>query len=53
MVLKDDLDKFHKIIESNLSSMNKYINDTYATVWHDNNPSIYFVSEGKNSEIYY
>ena len=39
MVLKDDLDKFHKIIESNLRSMNK---DIYATVWYDNDPSIYF-----------
>lgn len=53
MVLKDDLDKFHKIIEFNLRSMNKDINDTYATVWYDNDPSIYFVSEGKNGEIYY
>ena len=53
MVLKDDLDKFHEIIEFNLRSMNKDINDTYATVWYDNDPSIYFVSEGKNSEIYY
>lgn len=53
MVLKDDLDKFHKIIESNLRSINKDINDTYATVWYDNDPSIYFVSEGKNGEIYY
>lgn len=53
MVLKDDLDKFHKIIEFNLRSMNKDINDAYATVWYDNDPSIYFVSEGKNSEIYY
>lgn len=50
MVLKDDLDKFHKIIESNLRSMNK---DIYATVWYDNDPSIYFASEGKNGEIYY
>ena len=53
MVLKDDLDKFHEIIESNLRSMNNDINDTYATVWYDNDPSIYFVSEGKNGEIYY
>lgn len=53
MVLKDDLDKFHEIIESNLRSMNNDINDTYATGWYDNDPSIYFASEGKNGEIYY
>ena len=53
MVLKDDLDNFHKIIEFNLRSMNKDASDTYSTVWYDNDPSIYFVSEGKNSEIYY
>ena len=41
MVLKDDLDKFHKIIEFNLKSMNS---DTYDTVWYDNDPCIYFVS---------
>ncbi len=52
MVLKDDLEKFHKIIEFNLRSMNKDTNDTYAA-WYDNDPSIYFVSEGKNGEIYY
>ena len=53
MVLKDDLDKFHEIIEFNLRSMNNDINDTYTTVCHDNDPSIYFESEGKNGEIYY
>lgn len=50
MVLKDDLDKFHEIVEFNLRSVN---NDIYTTVWHDNDPSIYFASEGKNGEIYY
>lgn len=53
MVLKDDLDKFHKIIEFNLRSMNNDTYDMYATILYDNKPSIYFVSEGKNGEIYY
>ena len=52
MVLKDDLDKFYKIIEFNLRSMNKDTNDKYVALY-DNDPSIYFVSEGKNGEIYY
>ena len=52
MVLKDDLDKLYKIIEFNLRSMNKDTNDKYVALY-DNDPSIYFVSEGKNGEIYY
>ena len=44
-VLKNDLDKFHKIIEFNLKSMNNDVKDNYATVWYDNDPSIYFESE--------
>ena len=50
MVLKEDLDKFHEIIEFNLKNM-KY-NET-TSIWYDEDPSIYFVSEGKNNEIYY
>lgn len=53
MVLKDDLDKFHKIIEFNLKSIDNDTNDIYVTICYDNDPSIYFASEGKNGEIYY
>lgn len=53
MVLKEDLDKFQEIIEYNLKCMNSGAKDIYTTVWGDDEPSIYFASEGKNGEIYY
>ena len=51
MVLLEDLKSFHSAIERNLEDTK--VNDMYATVWHDDEPSIYFASEGKNGEIYY
>lgn len=53
MVLVDDLKQFHDIIERNLEKMNSLTLDIYATVWNDNDPSIYYQSRGKNGEIYY
>lgn len=50
MVLKEDLDKFHEIIEFNLRNMNY---NEITPIWYDEEPSIYFASEGKNNEIYY
>ena len=51
MVLIDDLKKFHDIIEKNLEGSD--VMDMYATAWYDNDPSIYYSSEGKNGEVYY
>lgn len=51
MVLKDDLDAFYNTIEKNLENTDAF--DLYATVWHDDDPCIYYPSEGKNGEIYY
>lgn len=53
MVLVDDLKRFHNIIEKNLEEMESENLDMYATVWYDNDPSIYYSSEGKNGELYY
>lgn len=49
MVLKDDLDAFYNTIEDNLENtdaVNLY-------VLYDDEPSIYYSSEGKNNEVYY
>lgn len=51
MVLKDDLDAFYNTIEKNLE--NTDASDLYATIWHDDDPCIYYPSEGKNGEVYY
>ena len=51
MVLKDDLDAFHNTIEKNLENTDAM--DLYATIWHDDDPCIYYPSEGKNGEVYY
>ena len=51
MVLKDDLDEYYKAIEKNLENTDAM--DLYATVWHDDDPCIYYPSEGKNGEVYY
>lgn len=51
MVLKDDLDAFYNTIEKNLENTDAF--DLYATVWHDDEPCIYYPSEGKNGEVYY
>ncbi len=51
MVLKDDLDEFYNTIEKNLENTDSF--DLYATIWHDNDPSIYYPSNGKNGEVYY
>ena len=51
MMLMDDLKKFHDAIEQNLTEDGVF--DMYATIWHDDEPSIYYSSEGKHGEIYY
>lgn len=51
MVLKDDLDLFYDTIEKNLENTDAI--DMYATIWYDNDSSIYYSSEGKNGETYY
>lgn len=51
MVLKDDLDEFYNTIKKNLENTDSM--DLYATIWHDDDPSIYYPSEGKNGEVYY
>lgn len=51
MVLKDDLDEYYKAIEKNLENTDAM--DLYATVWNDDDPCIYYPSEGKNGEVYY
>ena len=51
MVLKDDLDSFYDTIENNLKDSDAM--DMYANIWYDNDPSIYYSSEGKNGEVYY
>lgn len=51
MVLKDDLDAFYNTIEKNLENTDAM--DLYATIWNDDEPSIYYPSEGKNGEVYY
>lgn len=51
MVLKDDLDLFYDTIEKNLENTDAM--DLYATIWHDDEPCIYYPSEGKNGEVYY
>jgi hypothetical protein len=51
MVLLDDLNKFYETIENNLIDSDAM--DMYASVWYDNDPSIYYPSEGKNGEVYY
>lgn len=51
MVLKEDLDAFYNTIEKNLK--NTDVIDMYATIWYDNDPCIYYPSEGKNGEVYY
>lgn len=51
MVLKDDLDLFYDTIEKNLENTDAM--DLYATIWHDDEPCIYYSSEGKNGEVYY
>lgn len=53
MVLLDDLKTFHQAIESNLEKMVSKENNMYATVWYDNDESIYFTSSNKDGEIYY
>lgn len=51
MMLKSDLDSFYETIENNLKDTEAM--DMYGTVWYDNDPSIYYPSEGKNGEVYY
>ena len=51
MVLKNDLDEYYKTIEKNLENTDAM--DLYATVWYDDDPCIYYSSEGKNGEVYY
>ena len=51
MVLKNDLDEYYKTIEKNLENTDAM--DLYATVWYDDDPCIYYPSEGKNGEVYY
>ena len=51
MVLKDDLDSFYNTVEKNLENTDAM--DMYATVWYDDDPCIYYPSEGKNGEVYY
>ena len=51
MVLKNDLDDYYKTIEKNLENTDAM--DLYSTVWHDDDPCIYYLSEGKNGEVYY
>lgn len=51
MVLKDDLDAFYNTIEKNLENTDAM--DLYATIWHDDDQCIYYLSEGKNGEVYY
>ena len=53
MVLLDDLKKFYNTIEKNLGEMNSDIYDMYATIWYDNDDSLYFISSNKNNEVYY
>lgn len=53
MVLIDDLKKIHNCIEENLEAMNSTMNNIYATIWNDNEESIYFTSNNKNGETYY
>ena len=53
MVLMDDLKKFHDTIEKNLEEMKSNSFNLYNTVWYDDDPSIYYPSEGKNGEVYY
>lgn len=52
MTLKDDLERFHETIEKNLSEMNSDVHDIYATLRYTDETSIYFLSEGKNGEMY-
>lgn len=51
MVLLDDLNSFHETIEKNLENTDAM--DMYSTVWHDDEPCIYYSSNGKNGEVYY
>lgn len=51
MVLKNDLDEYYKTIKKNLENTDAM--DLYATVWYDDDPCIYYPSEGKNGEVYY
>lgn len=51
MVLKSDLDSFYNAIEKNLENTDAM--DLYVTIGYDDEPSIYYTSEGKNGEIYY
>lgn len=51
MMLLDDLNKFYETIENNLADID--VMDIYATIWYDNQPRIYYSSEGKNGEVYY
>lgn len=51
MVLKDDLDAFYNTIEKNLQNTDAM--DLYSTILNDDEPSIYYPSEGKNGEVYY
>lgn len=53
MVLKDDLDRFHDIIEYNLKTMNSKTLNKSTTTCNDDESPLYFLSEGKNGEIYY
>ena len=50
MVLKDDLDAFYNTIKKNLENTDAI--DLYA-IWYDDEPSIYYPSEGKDGEVYY
>lgn len=51
MVLKDDLDAFHKAIEGNLEKADARDIDIF--VWFDDEEKIYYPSVGKNNEVYY
>lgn len=51
MVLKNDLDEYYKTVEKNLKNTSAM--DLYATVWHDDDPCIYYPCVGKNGEVYY
>ena len=50
MVLKDDLDAFYNTIKKNLENTDAI---NLSTIWYDDEPSIYYSSEGKNGEVYY
>ena len=52
-VSKEKLEKFHQTIETNLENMNSNINDMYATLWRDNEPSIYYITTGNDGKTYY